>query len=53
MKNISYFNFCHKFKSCFRSGYPLLLVDGDDEEVTDIKSQVDWFHPESGKNLIL
>lgn len=26
-------------------------VDGDEEKVTDIEDQVDWFQPESGNNL--
>ena len=29
----------------------LSVVDGDEEEVTEIEEQVDWFQPESGNKL--
>lgn len=31
--------------------YVLILVDGGEEEVTDIEGQVDWFQSEIGKKF--
>ena len=35
----------------FRNTFLLLLVDGDEEVVTDVEGDADWFQPESGENL--
>lgn len=36
----------------FHGCFPLLLVNDDEEVVTDIEGDTDWLQPESGKNLI-
>ena len=35
----------------FRNAFPLLLVDGDGEVVTNIEGDADWFQSESGESL--